>query len=797
MLSLLVVLALATAVRGYHHYDESSSSSSSSSLSHAPTKRGGQCARKGGKCCVRPDEVQTFEKQEDGPIDRDTTFLNVDTNEDWYPVTKTFLRKCRNFTLPYAKDGEQLTLFNHHSGASYFWHPNPFGAERIPGFDYAPGPAQFRWVALTGREQTIKLEWIEHNHGWTVTNQKEAELSGAEILSIRPDAPDYFYLLSTQKLMYDDDDDTPEPPRPAGVREGLIAVDMHPESPTFGQIKHKEYGSSALGEVHHGAILHYPGGKRKFSAPSLDYEEQYLDIYDLSIRGFPVYETTVSKAQLEALGVAALHTSHINPQSGKLLISYLYNTTSGADEYNWSGGLIEVSSNFGAAGNEPTASIYHRFGDDDLSVGQAATLDYTLELPLFCNEPGAFPDQTNCSIVESILGLNEGDIPRTFATNLTDGTAYDFTLLHCQSAVKEGDAGIENGMTIGASSWSRASVFNDGFNPFTPYGRHVRIYDARRHTGFTDLASPNAKLVYTVELGSVYGPPLQEGQLTGPGIIPLEMRPLHDPRAGVIHVGVTLPGAILTIFQDADTGAWDHEITVPPLDMMGHINDCESYDPASTTFVNCGLGKITNLVPDAPLNLPWLNATVLGLVDAPVPLVTDITISQDDHYLYAATWFAGCVLQYDIRDRTNIFLAGGICNLGGITDVFTGTLPAGNVYNPNSWTIAENWENSGYPLKWAGAPQMLRLWKGGTRIFVTNSLFASWDEQYYEAANATMSTPDDGSFRNGGMGILIDTGVRKGEKVDKMSVDTSFGVNGVLVHKEARMHEAHGFATRR
>ncbi len=719
-----------------------------------------------------------------------TTIINLDTIDDWYPVIKTFLRKCRNFTLPYANDGDKLTIFNHHGSKSYFWHPNPFGEPRITGFNYAPGPAQFRWVSVTGPEQTIRLEWIEHNHGWTVMNQQEAKAAGVGILSLRPDAPEFFYLLSTAKGMYNDlpgPEDDHLPDRPTGVREGLIAIDMHPASVTYGQIKHKEYGSSALGEVHHGGIMHYPNGKRMFSAPSLDYTQSYLDVFSLEVPGFPRYVDTVTKAQLDALEVGALHTAHLDPQTGKLLVTYLYNSSTAGDVYKWSGGLIEVSSNFGSDGNEPTVGVFHRHGDDNLSVGQAATLDYTMELPLFCNEGAPGED---CAAVETILGVSVGSLPRSFATTDIDGTAYDFKTLGCQSARLYNDgAGIENGMTLATSAWSRADVFNNGFSPFTPYGRHVRIYDARRHTGFTNTTAPNAELVYTVELGSVYA--------GGPGIVPLELRQLHDPRAGVLYNAVTLPGAVLGVFQNPTTGTWSHNITVTPLQMMGHINDCASYDPSTETFAGCNMGKITNLVPNAPLNLPWLNATALGLVNAPVPLVTDITISQDDHFLYAAAWFAGCVLQYDIRDRNNVFLAGGICNLGGITDVFAGTLAAGNVYNPNSWTIAEDYEDSGYPLKWAGGPQMLRLFKGGQRLFATNSLFASWDEQYYEQYNATETRPNDGSFRNGGMGILINTGVWRGEKVAPMSVDSSFGLNGVLVHKEARMHEAHGENTMR
>lgn len=95
----------------------------------------------------------------------------------------------------------------------------------------------------------------------------------------------------------------------------------------------------------------------------------------------------------------------------------------------------------------------------------------------------------------------------------------------------------------------------------------------------------------------------------------------------------------------------------------------------------------------------------------PVPmpsLITDILISMDDKYIYFANWLHGDLRQYDITDRSNPKLTGQIW-LGGML----GKAPVVN------------------DVEVQGAPQMIQLSLDGKRLYVTTSLFSSWDNQFY------------------------------------------------------------------
>ncbi len=93
----------------------------------------------------------------------------------------------------------------------------------------------------------------------------------------------------------------------------------------------------------------------------------------------------------------------------------------------------------------------------------------------------------------------------------------------------------------------------------------------------------------------------------------------------------------------------------------------------------------------------------------PVPgLITDLVLSLDDRWLYFANWLHGDVRQYDVRDPAHPKLTGQIW-LGGLL----GKAP----------------EVNGQKL--TGGPQMLQISLDGKRLYVTNSLFSSWDNQFY------------------------------------------------------------------
>jgi selenium-binding protein 1 len=93
----------------------------------------------------------------------------------------------------------------------------------------------------------------------------------------------------------------------------------------------------------------------------------------------------------------------------------------------------------------------------------------------------------------------------------------------------------------------------------------------------------------------------------------------------------------------------------------------------------------------------------------PVPgLITDLVLSMDDKWLYFSNWLHGDVRQYDVSDPAKPKLTGQLL-LGGVE----GKGPS----------------LRGKPL--VGGPQMLQLSLDGKRLYVTNSLFSSWDNQFY------------------------------------------------------------------
>jgi selenium-binding protein 1 len=99
------------------------------------------------------------------------------------------------------------------------------------------------------------------------------------------------------------------------------------------------------------------------------------------------------------------------------------------------------------------------------------------------------------------------------------------------------------------------------------------------------------------------------------------------------------------------------------------------------------------------------------LAGFPIPLpglITDLIVSLDDRFLYFSNWLHGDIRQYDISDphnpkQTAQVWVGGLLGQGG--------------------------EIKGHKLM--GGPQMLQLSLDGKRLYVTNSLFSTWDDQFY------------------------------------------------------------------
>ena len=90
------------------------------------------------------------------------------------------------------------------------------------------------------------------------------------------------------------------------------------------------------------------------------------------------------------------------------------------------------------------------------------------------------------------------------------------------------------------------------------------------------------------------------------------------------------------------------------------------------------------------------------------PLVSDIELSLDDKFLYVSCWGTGELRQYDVSDPMNPRLTSSV-RLGGIVR-----------HAPHEKAGELN-----------GGPQMVEVSRDGRRVYLTNSLYASWDAQFY------------------------------------------------------------------
>jgi selenium-binding protein 1 len=160
----------------------------------------------------------------------------------------------------------------------------------------------------------------------------------------------------------------------------------------------------------------------------------------------------------------------------------------------------------------------------------------------------------------------------------------------------------------------------------------------------------------------------------------LEVRPAHDPNKTWGFVGVTisvedLSGSVWLWHRDGDRWAARKVITIP----------AEPADP--------------DLLPPA-----------LKPFGAVPPLISDIDLSVDDRWLYVACWGTGELKQYDVSDIFNPRETGSV-RLGGIV---------GRQAHP---------ARPDQPL--GGGPQMVEVSRDGRRVYVTNSLYAVWDDIFY------------------------------------------------------------------
>ena len=198
----------------------------------------------------------------------------------------------------------------------------------------------------------------------------------------------------------------------------------------------------------------------------------------------------------------------------------------------------------------------------------------------------------------------------------------------------------------------------------------------------------------------------------------LELRPAHDPTKthGFVGVVVSLKDLSASIWLwNRRNGGWSIQkvIEIP----------AEPADPA----VLPPMLKDFKAVP---------------------PLVTDINLSLDDRWLYVACWGTGEMRQYDVSDPFNPKATGSV-RIGGIVS------RAAHPKKPNQ--------------RLNGGPQMVEVSRDGRRVYFTNSLYRSWDEQFYPEGIRSWMTKLDVNPAGG------------------MSLDRNF----FLESEQYRLHQVH------
>jgi selenium-binding protein 1 len=160
----------------------------------------------------------------------------------------------------------------------------------------------------------------------------------------------------------------------------------------------------------------------------------------------------------------------------------------------------------------------------------------------------------------------------------------------------------------------------------------------------------------------------------------LELRPSHDPTRtfGFAGVVVSLKDLSASVWLwKRDNGHWGAEKVIE--------------------------------IPAEPADPDLLPPLLKGFKAVP-PFVTDLNLSLDDKWLYVSCWGTGELRRYDVSvpDRPKLT---SVLQIGGIVR---------RAPHPKELNVPLN-----------GGPQMVEISRDGKRVYFTNSLYTSWDEQVY------------------------------------------------------------------
>jgi methanethiol oxidase len=205
--------------------------------------------------------------------------------------------------------------------------------------------------------------------------------------------------------------------------------------------------------------------------------------------------------------------------------------------------------------------------------------------------------------------------------------------------------------------------------------------------------------------------------------ITLELRPSHDPNQAYGFVGIVTNvgnlNASIWVWHKSN-GSWD---ITKVIDIPAEPAEADQLPPMLQPF---------------------------GAVPA---LVSDIILSLDDRFLYVSCWGTGELRQYDVSNPFEPKQVGSV-RLGGIVN--RSPHPASGPVN--------------------GGPQMVELSRDGRRIYLTNSLYLSWDDQFYpDGIRGWMARID--SAPEGGMTVdpnfFVDFGGERSHQVRLAGGDSS------------------------
>jgi methanethiol oxidase len=180
---------------------------------------------------------------------------------------------------------------------------------------------------------------------------------------------------------------------------------------------------------------------------------------------------------------------------------------------------------------------------------------------------------------------------------------------------------------------------------------------------------------------------VQTVDLGDDGLIPLEIRWQHDPDSVQGFVAATLSSNIVRFFKD--DGGWS-------------------------------TGKVIDIANEELEGWP-LPGGVPGLI-------TDLVLSMDDKHLFFSNWLHGDLRHYDVSDPHRPELKSQVW-LGGLLGRDGGHPKADGPLN--------------------GGPQMLQCSLDGQRVYVTNSLYSTWDNQFYPGLRGWLTMlerQDDGTY---------------------------------------------------